>query len=175
MIRLLLTLALLPLPCAAQDGRAWFYNRYVSESPLDTVLQVIHGTPQSDDVLAALTCAIGANWIYANVQLNADVSGLAAESTVPLVVSASGYSATMDGYVFRVEEYGEGVEFALPLDDALWTAMMAGGTLTYGVPGRAGETLTLDGAAEPLHALLGDCLSIIDLVPDAATEAAPGK
>lgn len=165
-LSLALLTALAPLSAAAQDGRVWLYNRHVADSPLETVLNLGYGVPESDDVQASMLCAIGANWIFAQTLLAADVDGLAADAEVTLEVQAPGYSATFDAHVVRLEEFIHGVEFALPLDDDLWGVLMAGGSLSYGVSGHARQTLPLDGAADPAHEFLGDCLSIGDLAPE---------
>lgn len=161
----LVTLA--PCLAQAQDGRVWNYNRYVDASPLQTVLDLGYGVPQSDDVQAAMLCTIGANWIYAKLLMAADVQGLATDAEVRLEVSAPGYSGELVGHVVRHEEFIHGVEVALALDDAFWNAVMGGGVMTYGVAGRPRQTLPLEGATDPTHAFLGDCLSIGDLVPEA--------
>lgn len=159
--------AIAPVGASAQDGRVWIYNRYVERLPTDTVLDLGYGVPQSDDVQAAMLCTIGADWVLAQVLVAADVEGLATDASVTLDVEAPGYSAGLAGRVVRHEEYIHGVEFMLSMDDAFWTALMGGGVMTYGVPGRARQTLPLDGATDPAHAFLGDCLSIRDLTPDA--------
>lgn len=167
--------ALTPTIAFAQDGRVWLYNRHVENSPLDTVLNLGYGVPESDDVQASMLCTIGANWIYAQTLLAADVDGLEAEAAVQVEVEAPGYSATFDAQVVRLEEFIHGVEFALPLDDGLWSVLMAGGSLSYGVSGHARQTLPLDGATGPAHEFIGDCLSIGDLVPEGQSAPATDK
>lgn len=167
MFRALALAALVPGAALAQDGRAWIYNRYVEPVPTDTVLDLGYGVPQSDDVQAALLCTIDGARTFAQALVAADVEGLATGAEAWLEVSAPGYSARLAGRVVRHEEYIHGVEVAIAMDDAFWTALMGGGVMTYGVPGRARQTLPLDGATDPAHAFLGDCLSIRDLTPDA--------
>lgn len=165
-------LALSPLPALAQqDDMVWIYGRYVQPSPLDTSLSLIYGIPETDAMQAVIQCAIGANWVYSRVDLDMDVEGLADEATASVALSVNGYAATEDGTVLRHEEGIWGVELALPLDSPLWAAMAQGGALQYGLVGRPPESLPLDGIAAPLHAYLGDCLNIGDLVPEG--EAAP--
>jgi len=156
-----------PGAALAQDVRVWNYVRYVEPVPTDTVLDLGYGVPQSDDVQAAMLCTIDGARTYAQTLMAADVQGLATGAEVGLDVSAPGYSARIAGRVVRHEEYIHGVEMAIALDDAFWSALMAGGAMTYGVPGRTRQTLPLDGATDLAHAFLGDCLSIRDLTPDA--------
>ncbi|MCW1930776.1 hypothetical protein [Pararhodobacter zhoushanensis] len=159
------------LPAAAQDGMVWAYNRYIEASPLDTFLGLTYGIPETDAVQASITCAIGANWIYGDVTVGADVEGLADGADVALAFQSPGYSATHQGTVIRQEEGMWGVSFAVDLTDPFWNALMTQPALTYGVPGRPTLTLPLAGADIPTHDFLGDCTQIGDLQPEAAPSA----
>ncbi len=167
-VALALTLTLAALPAVAQQGYAWAYYRNVSANLLETSLGLSYGVPQSDDMQAWVQCTIGANWIYGDVNLTMDVDGLADGAIVAVQITAPGYSASHDADVIRHEEGIQGVVFAIALDDPLWTAMMGQPALIYSVAGRAPMTLDLTGAAGPVHEFLGDCLSIVDLAPDAS-------
>ncbi|GAB1377689.1 hypothetical protein [Pararhodobacter aggregans] len=165
--------ALLPLSAAAQEeDLQWIYNRYVAENPLDTYLGLVYGIPETDAMRASIHCAIGANWIYAAVDLGADVEGLADEASATVALNAGGRDFVEQGSVFRHEEGIWGVSLALELSDPFWAELSRGGVLTYRVNDRAPETLPLDGIGAPLHAFLGDCVTIGDLPADAATDGA---
>lgn len=165
--------ALLPLSAAAQEERLqWIYNRYVAENPLDTYLGLIYGIPETDAMRASITCTIGANWVYAAVDLGADVEGLADEASATVALNAGGREFVEQGSVFRHEEGIWGVSLALALDDPFWGELSRGGVLTYRVNERAPETLPLDGIDAPLHGFLGDCLTIADLPAEGATAPA---
>lgn len=159
------------LPAVAQDGMVWSYDRNIEASPLDTYLGLTYGIPQTDAVQAAVTCAIGANWVYGNVTVGADVDGLADGADVAITFQAPGYSATHQGTVIRQEEGIWGVSFAVDLTDPFWNALMMQPALTYGVPGRPTLTLPLAGADIPTHDFLGDCNQIGDLQPEPAPAA----
>lgn len=166
-------LAVAALPAAAQEAYSWQYARHVAESPLDTALSLIFGLPESDGIQAHALCTIGANWIYADVTLEADVSGHADGALVPLTITGEGYEGTFTVEVVRYEIGLEGVIFALALDDPLWTALMGLSEVYYALPGRAETPLLLEGLAPLAHEFLGDCLSIVDLTPDPAAAQAP--
>lgn len=157
----------------AQEGMAWTYARSVAANPLDTILNLAFGVPETDDMRAFITCSIGANWIYGDVNLGAPVDGLPDDAQVSVSLHANGYDSAIDGRVQRMEEGIWGVNFAVGLDDPFWLALMAGGDLRYSVNGRGAVVLPLAGASEPAHAFLGDCLSIGALTPDAPQ--APAK
>ena len=162
-----LALAVTALPAMAQDGMVWSYYRSVAANPLDTMLNLTYGVPETDNIRAFVTCSIGANWVYGDVSLGAPIDGLADDSAVTVSFHANGYDGSIDGTVQRMEEGIWGVNLAVGLDDPFWTALMAGGTLRYAVNGRVATVLPLDGATEAAHAFLGDCLSIGDLEPEA--------
>ena len=83
--------ALLPLSATAQEEQLqWIFNRYVAENPLDTYLGLVYGIPETDAIRASIHCAIGANWIYAAVDLGADVEGLADEASATVALNAGG-------------------------------------------------------------------------------------
>lgn len=157
--------ALAPVAAPAQDGRIWGYFRHVEPSPMETVLNLGYSVPQSDDVLASMRCVLDATGVHASVVMATEVQ--AGQDPVILDVSAPGYSARIVAQLAWFDDFVLGVEFPLALDDAFWTALMAGGGMTYGVPGYPSQILPLDGATDLAHAFLGDCLSIRELVPDA--------
>lgn len=159
--------ALAPLMAIAEDARIWSYLRYVEADPANTVVNLGYGIPQTDDVQATMLCVITADGVRARVAMALGVEGLATDAPVVLDLAAPAFSGQIEGRVVRHEEFLFGVEAELPLDHGLWSALMGGGVMAYGIAGRPGLTLPLDGATDPTHDFVGDCLSIRDLVPDA--------
>lgn len=155
------------LPALAQQGYEWTYNRYVEASPLETILTLAYGVPQTDDLQAFAICAIGANWIYADVRLALDIDGLEDGAMVDLAIGGDGYQAIHSAQVERQEEGIWGVVFALGLDDPIWSTL-GGAQLTYGIPGRPAVTMALQGLAPLAQEFQRDCARIIDLTPDQA-------
>ncbi|MCB1390063.1 MAG: hypothetical protein KDK12_13120 [Rhodobacteraceae bacterium] len=165
--------ALAPFPAAAQqEEMVWIYNRYVEPNPLNTYLGLVYGIPETDAMQASISCAIGANWVYATVDLGTDVEGYADGATVPVQVVWPSFRSTYDGTVFRHEEGIWGVSLAIPLDDPFWPLMDTGAWMTYGVPGRPPAQLPLGQVGVPLHAFLGDCTNIGELQPTGEGEPA---
>lgn len=164
---------LLPFSATAQEDRMqWIYNRYVEQNPLDTYLGLVYGIPETDAMQASITCSIGANWIYAAVDLGAEVEGLADGASATVALNAGGREFVEQGSVFRHEEGIWGVSLALALDDPFWAEVSRGGVLTYRVNERTPQTLPLDGIAEPLQGFLGDCIAIAELPAEGATAPA---
>jgi hypothetical protein len=154
-------LALTPLPATAQqEDMVWSYNRYIAENPLDTYLGLAFGIPETDAVQATIHCAIGANWIYAAVDLGADVEGMEDGASATVVLDPGARQFVEVGTVFRHEEGIWGVSLALALDDPFWAELSRGTFLSYRVNDRAPDALPLAGIGGPLRQFLGDCTAI---------------
>jgi hypothetical protein len=156
--------ALFPVAAQCQDMQ-WTYAPSIGETPMQTYLTLVYGVPQTDGVQALATCAIGANWVYADLLLATDVGGLSAGSTVSLGVDGNGHSAEYGAVVNRSDEGVTGVRLALPLDDPFWTALGGPAPITYGIPGYREALLQTDGARSPILGFRGDCENIADLRP----------
>lgn len=166
-------LSILASPVVAQLPFAWSYHHSVGDSPLDTILALAFGEPETDFLQAHVVCSIGANWIYADMRLDHDVEGLGDGAGVALTIEGDGYSAVFEANVERQEVGISGVVFAVPLDDRLWTAMMRLPEVYYALPGHRQTPLLLTGFAPMAHDFLRDCRSIVDLKPDLKSDQTP--
>lgn len=149
----------------AQVPYSWNYSRLIAPSPLDTVIALSFGVPETDQQQASILCSIGANWIYADVRLEAEVSGRAEGAIVPVTVMGDGYSAVFDANVERQDEGIAGVVFAVGLDEPFWSAAARLPELYYALPGGVETPLLLSGFPQLMGAFLNDCRSIVDLRP----------
>ncbi|MCB1394988.1 MAG: hypothetical protein H6898_03670 [Rhodobacter sp.] len=158
----------------AQIPYSWSYNRLIAPSPLETVIALSFGVPETDQQQASIQCSIGANWIYADVRLEAEVGGLVDGAVIPVTVMGDGYSEVFEANVERREEGITGVVFAVGLDEPFWLAAVRSSELYYALPGGVETPLLLPGFSPLMGAFLNDCRSIADLRP-APTKAGSVK
>ena len=149
----------------AQIPYSWSYNRLIAPSPLETVIALSFGVPETDQQQASIQCSIGANWIYAAVDLGADVEGLEDGASATVVLNPGARDFVEVGTVFRHEEGIWGVSLALALDDPFWAELNRGDFLSYRVNDRAPDALPLGGIGGPLRQFLGDCTAIAEGAP----------
>jgi len=161
------------LPASAQGYYEWSFNRYVAASPLDTILTLAYGVPNSGDLQAFISCAIGANWIYAEVRLEADIEAYPDRARVPMTLSGEGFYRVVGVDIERQEEGIWGVAFALPLDDPFWNDIEGHYEIYYALPGGIETPLLIEGLLPLAGQFRHDCAGILDLVPDQAPT--PGK
>jgi len=130
-------LALAPGSVLAQGAMVWSYARQVAASPLDSVLALTLGIPETDAAQAQAVCAIGANWIYADLALAADVGGLESGAPVSMRVAGNRFLSVYPATVLRSDEGIWGLQLTMPLDDPFWGAIGGPLPVRYGVDGRA--------------------------------------
>ncbi|MCA2014258.1 hypothetical protein LCM17_22395 [Cereibacter sphaeroides] len=165
-LTLLSILVAFSTPALAQSpNTVWQYHRFVGASPLETSLFLVLGVPETDDMRAQGHCNIGANWIYADLLLDYDVSALNEGDSVEVEYAAPGYRMFHDATVVKQEEGTWGVQVAFALDDPIWSILQGPGPLSYQVPGGAEMALDLQGASGPVAGFISDCQQIDDLKP----------
>lgn len=161
-------LSVAAVPAAAQGYYEWRYNRLVGPSPLDTILTLAYGVPDSGDMQAFVACTIGANWIYADVRLEADIDGYPDGARASMALSGEGFHRIVEVDIERQEEGIWGVVFALPLDDPFWTDIANHYEIYYTLPGGVETPLLIEGLLPLVDQFRHDCARIIDLTPDQA-------
>lgn len=168
MLRFVATLAFsacLPVAAAAQTGMRWDYIPSIAADPMRTHLVLIRGAPRSDALQMLATCTIGANWIYADVLLRADVADASEGDPVSVTVRGNRRDLNFDATVYGMESGLRGVRVAVPLDDPFWEVLSGPGPVVYGVPGHETHELGTDGARSPILAFRNDCEHIDVLRP----------
>ncbi|MEM7192929.1 MAG: hypothetical protein AAF405_08740 [Pseudomonadota bacterium] len=138
---------------------AWTVSRFQSDSPSmpDTVM-LHYGIPETDAVAFEASCGGPQNTELLAIVWY-DIVDMAEGDDVELSVSAGSYERAMAGRVFGTDaEVGiSGIEIAIDADAALWSAMMDGQTLVYGIEGGPEETLRLQGAAPAIAEFTSAC------------------
>lgn len=158
----------LPLAVIAQPVGQWGYTPVIGAEPMQTYLTLVHGTPETGAVQALITCAIGANWSYADVLLATGIDGLPDGGTVTLGLQGNGLSLEYGATVVGAADGLRGVRTAVPLDDPFWDLMAGPNPVTYGLSGRQPETLETQGARNLMLAFRSDCENVGDLRPPRA-------
>ncbi len=153
----------------AISGHVWGRFTQVSPDVTQTIVDVFYAVPETDDVLVAGHCFIGAQGPLAAFSASADIEGLAeGEVAVLRFTSGNGRSVDVEGSVVGTQlEIGiVGVEVVLEMSDPAWL-IIAGDELLRieRVGGQSGFTLTGNGP-NTIGTFLSDCDNIADLVPD---------
>jgi hypothetical protein len=151
-------------PALAQDAMQWTLTRSIADTSLQTLIALTYGIPETDAAQAQVLCAIGANWIYADMTWAADIEGAETGTPMELLVSGNRYDGRIGASAARADEGIWGLRFAVPLDDPLWAAMAGPLPLLYGAEGQAFASLPPAPVAM-LAAFRDDCLRIGDLSP----------
>jgi len=154
---LALSAALATSALAQSSTMVWNVNRYSDEATGAPLVVLVYGVPQTDDVRASLWCQTGEGYSFAVLDLSADIRAYNGGERVPVALTAPGHATGSIATVFRHEEGIWGLSLALPLDDPLFTAMLAEGSLGYSLPGGTREAIPLAGLATALPDFRSTC------------------
>lgn len=169
-------LALGSVAAQAQQGFVWQHHADLSTDPFQSLVTLVYGLPETDDVQFVASCQIGAGGPYALVQIAADTAGLPNGAPVSLsFTDGAGAGTTLAGSIVGVNaEVGiTGVEMALELSDGLFNLMRVRDVLSYAIPAGQGFEIHTAGVAGPLDQFLATCADPV-AGAGAGTGAAPG-
>ncbi|MEJ6395222.1 hypothetical protein V8J82_18320 [Gymnodinialimonas sp. 2305UL16-5] len=155
------------------SGHDWQRITDIAEGdPFATVLNVVYGVPETDDVLAFGRCVIGAQGPLVTLQMSADIQGLSDDQNATLrVTSGTGQVVEIPGVVVGSQaEFGvSGIEMVLEVSDPAWLALATDPLVqVQRVGSDVGLTLTGNGP-NILAPFLADCANIGDLTPESGS------
>jgi hypothetical protein len=159
----LAALLVLGTPALAQDEFQWMFDRYVDPDPALSRLTLAYAVPESEAVQFGALCLADGGGPYVDLEISADVTGLAEGDPVDVTFAGPGFSRTVPGKVVGIgRETGiTGASLRLELDDPVWGAIRSlGADLRYAIAGRQPEPLPLTGAAAPTARFLGECAAM---------------
>jgi len=138
-------------PAAAQGARTWLFD------DSSDVVTLQYGTPESDDVVIAMSCEANARTVRINEFVNS--SSLTPGRTARLKLSSGPTSLEYNGQALANEmDGGVNLEVVTPADAKLFALLKAGPSLTIDVAGKQ-ATVPLKAAAPHLPALEKACLT----------------
>jgi hypothetical protein len=138
-------------PAAAQGARTWLFD------DSSDVVTLQYGTPESDDVVVAMSCE--ANTRTVRINEFASSSSLTPGRTAKLKLTNGPASLEYNGQALANEmDGGVNLEVVTPADAKLFALLKAGPSLTIDVAGKQ-ATVPLKAAAPHLPALEKACLT----------------
>ena len=152
--------ALSSVAAHAQQGYSWQSFADLSPDPFQSLVTLVYGVPETDDIQFFASCQIGAGGPYALVQIAADTAGLPNGSAVSLsFTDGAGAGTILSGGIIGVNaEFGiSGVEMALSLEDGLFNLMQVRDVLSYAIPGGQGYEIGTAGVSGALTQFLTTC------------------
>ena len=153
-------IALSSVSAHAQQGYSWQHYADLSVDPFQSLVTLVYGVPETDDLQFFASCQIGAGGPYALVQIAADTAGLPNGAAASMMFTdGAGAGTILDSTIIGVNaEFGvTGVEMALSLDDGLFNLMQVRDVLSYAIPGGQGIEIATTGVAGPLNQFLAAC------------------
>jgi hypothetical protein len=148
-------------PSAGLIGSPWRIDRNIPSRPL-----VSYVTPRTQSTARfTASCEIGAGGTI-EASLNALIGDRSEGEADQLhYVDDNGTAYVIPVSVTGVTGWRRlrGVAFTAESTDPFWQTLLAGGMMTYGLPGQEVLSLPLDGAAYPIGQMLKECESTADL------------
>lgn len=149
------------LPAFANNHSAmsWAYRQFEdasNEGKITSQFQV--GVPQTDDIVARGTCAVGTGDSISTVLFGANIPPNKIGNTLSIRFNTSSGVKLKQGVAVGpdFEEGISGVEITIDNDDLIWRSMANMNSLTYVVSGQT-YTLPLRGSGRAISNFLHDC------------------
>ncbi|QXT38113.1 hypothetical protein [Gymnodinialimonas ceratoperidinii] len=156
----------------AISGHDWARYTEVSDNVFETNVSLMYAVPETDDVIIAGQCFIGAQGPLISLSVSADISGMSdGDAATMLIRSADGREAQVEGSVVgTMAEVGiSGVDLTLRASDPAWLVIAGSETVSFERVGSSGGYTITGNGPDTIGPFLADCDGIGDLTPESGS------
>ncbi|AHM05550.1 hypothetical protein roselon_03292 [Roseibacterium elongatum DSM 19469] len=164
--RLAPALAALALPAQAQvTGYEWVYLRDIQANPMETVMALTLGVPETDDVVLQARCELTSG-PQVSFDFAADPGPIPLETDVSFTVTPEGLSPSTVPATTRANAFIGGVFIDRAPTDPFNLALAAAPVLSWGIDGQPAATVDVSVNQHLVGRFLYECAHFGDQQPD---------